>query len=150
MLNELVYTYLSLYQISIVIVGFMTWILISYIDRVHMRERARKYGVILSEMLSKNILSENAYDKFRISIIGPLCVIFEITAGFLEGIENLEPIITMVQPDTSTHLDIANNAHKITTKGIFIYDDNIDNIEKKLNSIDETVNLVTDNGSIKL
>jgi hypothetical protein len=71
-----------------------SWIGLNYLDRVHMRERARRLGVSISQSLS-TILSNNYNHQIIISLVRPLCCIFEMITGLLEGFENLNPIIKL-------------------------------------------------------
>lgn len=80
--------YLSFY---ILCLGF--WIFSSFVDRVHIRERSRRCGVVISGYISKVIKHESYQNRFKIYTIRPICVILDVIAGFFEGIENLEPII---------------------------------------------------------
>lgn len=95
MLSEMIVRmYIFLYQISLFITVFMFWILLGYVDRVHMRERFRRYGNNLSNTIAKLFpVNQQTGDRFRLIIIRPVCMIFEIITGFLEGLEGLEPII---------------------------------------------------------
>jgi hypothetical protein len=141
MLNNLIQTYLNLYQISLIITGIMSWLALSYVDRIHMRERARRYGVIVSILIAslvskitgKNtsgsseplILAQdssisNIYDKFRLIIIRPICTILETLIGFLEGIENIEPIIIIADNKDKFNIKTSNNTETTTTSIISV------------------------------
>ena len=98
-MNNMFYTYFSLYKISLGFCGIFFWICASYIDRVHMRERSRRFGVNVHNIISRLIISQTVHDKFRIFILRPLCAIFEIMTGFLEGVENFDPVISICSND---------------------------------------------------
>lgn len=92
-MSDLFYTYLNLYRISLLMTLVLMWLALSYVDRIHFRERARRFGLWCSDILSHLMVKRTIYDKFRIYCIRPLCVVCDTFAGFLEGIENLEAII---------------------------------------------------------
>lgn len=86
--------YFNVYRLSLILCIMYFWLNLSYVDRVHFRERCRNLGVNVNTML-KNYVSEIVYDKLRLYIIRPLCVVMESFVGFLEGVENLEAIINI-------------------------------------------------------
>jgi hypothetical protein len=62
---------------------------------VHFRERTRIIGCAFSKLISRVLVKKRLYDYFRIYLIRPICVICDTIAGFLEGIENLEAIVSI-------------------------------------------------------
>ncbi len=91
----LFYIYSTVYQISLIITFCFLWNTLSYVDRIHLRERARKIGISTSIIFSYILIKKFFYDKFRFIIIKPLCALFEIIIGFLEGLENFEATILL-------------------------------------------------------
>lgn len=69
----------------------------SYIDRVHMREKSRQIGIKIHGITKTLAISNSIHDKFRILILRPLCCLFEMITGFLEGVENFDPVISIMQ-----------------------------------------------------
>lgn len=94
-MSDLLYTYINLYCISLMISLVSMWVLLSFVDRVHTRERARRVGVSVSLILANICIYEKVYDYIRLLIIRPMCAIVETSAGFVEGLENFDPIIAL-------------------------------------------------------
>ncbi len=88
--------YMYLYSWSLTITMIFIWITLSFMDRVHLRERSRRFGLSCSHILEQLLINSLFYDKFRILCVRPLCAIFESLNGFLEGIENFEAIVLMI------------------------------------------------------
>ena len=86
--------YVILYKMSMFLFGVFLYSCISYIDRVHAREKTRHIGCFIHKILSecKYSIVCTIYDKSRYIILRPLCVFAECITGFIEGIENCEPI----------------------------------------------------------
>jgi hypothetical protein len=99
-ISVLFYLYFMLYQFSILIIFVGLWVSLSYVDRVHFRERARRCGLVTTSIIEHIMIKRSIYDNFRIMIIRPVCVIFELLVGFLEGIENFEAIILISENNT--------------------------------------------------
>lgn len=118
MFRDLVLTYISLYRFSLMVMSFFLWISLSYVDRVHMKERTRRYGSILSDSFLKVIMNEAIYNKIRLFVIRPLCVLSEIVSGFLEGIENLEPILMISSNQNKFILSSPNESNVSDTSNI--------------------------------
>ncbi|VBB18492.1 hypothetical protein YASMINEVIRUS_955 [Yasminevirus sp. GU-2018] len=153
-LSNLLYTYFSLYKISLGVCGLFFWMCMSYVDRVHMRERSRRIGVRVHNIISKLTISKSVHDKLRILFLRPLCSLFETVTGFLEGVENFDPVISIA---SNALFDLSNSAetystvnssnievdaeayHLITTKGGYIGPDlTIDKIKKNPDSGEDT------------
>lgn len=92
-LLDLMNTYLNLYQISLTASFIFLWVALSYVDRIHLRERARRIGLYVSTIIAYLLINAQFYDKFRIVVARPMCAIFETVAGFLEGVENFEATV---------------------------------------------------------
>jgi hypothetical protein len=90
-------TYLSLYKIAIIICLFGFWTVLSFMDKTHIRERSRHVGMYIYKYLVKIPLLGSRYDIVRIIVLRPLCIVTESFAGFLEGVENFEPILTITE-----------------------------------------------------
>jgi hypothetical protein len=148
MLSELIRTYVNLYQISLFITMIALWILLSYVDRIHMRERFRQYGKKLTRLISILLINEKTYDRFRLIVIRPMCAISEMITGFLEGIEGLEPIIMIasnkdnfireensITPNVSNPIDVSvkNEINKDEIKNEI----NKDEIKNEINKNDD-------------
>lgn len=119
--------YLNLYSWSLTITMIFMWISLSYMDRVHLRERSRRFGLSCSHILEQLLINELFYDKLRILCVRPLCTIFELINGFLEGIENFEAIVLIMNHDIKADNSELNN----------IESNNIEsNIIKTTNDID--------------
>lgn len=100
---DMIYTqYLYLYNWSLTITMIFIWISLSFMDRVHLRERVRRIGLSQSHILEQLLINGFFYDKFRILCVRPLCAIFEMVTGFLEGIENLEAIVLIKESNDRT------------------------------------------------
>lgn len=106
-----IYIYTYLLYISLFPLIFLLWISLSYVDRIHLRERARRYGVQISKISSTVIMNDYIYDKCRILIIRPICALCDFLAGIFEGMENLEPIIKIMEnkKDFLCDVDTINN-----------------------------------------
>jgi hypothetical protein len=88
--------YIDIYMISLyLMIGFL-WFCLSFADRVHLRDRSRRIGLFIVYALFKIPTLKNIYLYMRYWTIRPLCTIFECITGFLEGIENFDPIISIV------------------------------------------------------
>jgi hypothetical protein len=94
-LHDLIDTYLNLYRISLTICCLFLWVVLSYVDRIHLRERARRFGLYISSIIAYLLVNTYIYDKFRVIVVRPLCTIFETIIGFLEGIEKFEAVILL-------------------------------------------------------
>src|SRR5437762_3510649 len=103
MLSEVIYVYMILYQIGVIVCSIGSWVSLSYVDRIHFRERARRYGVMVTSIIENMMVKRIIYDKFRILIIRPICVILETLIGFLEGIENFESVIVISENNRFIH-----------------------------------------------
>lgn len=95
-LLDLIHTYLNLYRISLTVSFIFLWIALSYVDRIHLRERARRLGLYVSTIIAYLLINTYIYDKFRLIVIRPFCAVFETLTGFLEGVENFEATILLV------------------------------------------------------
>src|SRR6218665_1201955 len=91
-INSLIDVYLQLYRISLIVSMLFLWNALSHIDRVHMREKTRYVGSIVSRCLSFITINNSVYDGLRLILIRPICVILDTVAGFIEGLEGLEAI----------------------------------------------------------
>lgn len=109
-LLDLIHTYLNLYQISLTLSFIFLWIALSYVDRVHLRERSRRFGLYISTIIAYLLLNSQFYDKFRVIFVRPLCAIFETITGFLEGVENFEATILLVD-NNDMYLQDIETAH---------------------------------------
>lgn len=157
------YYYVWVYEIAIICVMFFLWYCLSFVDRVHYRERARKYGILvrlyvknnkivtyfksligllietlnktLNETLNKTQNKTSIFQKYIIPYINanpkyakyvkyfdrdryscfnyvnihliifrPICVLFESIAGFMEGIEGLDPIMVISHNTDNDHV----------------------------------------------
>ena len=97
--------YFFFYKISLLIFCGFTWLCISYVDRIHAREKTRHVGCLIHKVIteSKYEFLKNIYEKTRYILLRPLCVISECITGFIEGIENCDPIIK-IQYNLNEHL----------------------------------------------
>ena len=86
--------YLFLYKISFFLFGFFICSCISYIDRAHAREKTRYIGCLVHKVIteSRYIMLRTIYNESRYIVLRPLCVLSECITGFIEGIENCDPI----------------------------------------------------------
>ena len=114
---NLIDTYLNLYQISLSACCLFLWVMLSYVDRIHLRERARRFGLYISSIIAYLLVNTYIYDKFRVIVVRPLCTIFETLVGFLEGIENFEAVI-LLSDNNDRYLrdDEMDRNHEITTR----------------------------------
>lgn len=83
-----------LYKISIIIVPLIFWISLQYGDRVHLRIRARLFGENISLFIKNNIYI-SIYTQIQLYFIRPFACLIEILAGFIEGVENMTPIVSL-------------------------------------------------------
>jgi len=86
--------YIILYKMSMFLFVIFLYSCISYIDRAHAREKTRIIGCFIHKQLTecKYDIVCSTYDKSRYIILRPLCVLSECITGFIEGIENCDPI----------------------------------------------------------
>lgn len=86
--------YVFLYKISFFLFGFFLCSCISYIDRAHAREKTRYIGCLVHKVIteSRYIMLRTIYNESRYIVLRPLCVLSECITGFIEGIENCDPI----------------------------------------------------------
>lgn len=125
-INNVFSTYICLYRISLIIVIIFQWFVLSYIDRIHFRTRTRKLGVHISNIIAYLMIKKYIYNYFRLYIIRPLCVILESICGFMEGIENFDPIIVI-----SDNISYDNNINHI---GNTKTDNNINKVVDNINN----------------
>lgn len=109
-------TVFLLYRIAAAVCAVLFWFALSYTDRVHMRERSRRLGILLrhgsSEWVQKSGFYEyaivqhysdainRAYLMTMLWVFRPLCIMLEMTTGFAEGVQNIEPLYTLELQDT--------------------------------------------------
>lgn len=89
--------YIWIYQYSLYIALFFVWLCMSYIDRIHFRERCRKKGTKIHDFLTSYSHINKFYPHIRIYLLRPVCSLFEMIVGFLEGVENLEAIVNICE-----------------------------------------------------
>src|SRR6185503_478703 len=83
-----------LYGITFFIVSVLATHYLRYVDRAHMRERARQCGYFLY----KNLETRTNFDKtkkFR-NLLSPILVLSDMFSGFYEGSTGLEPMVNIV------------------------------------------------------
>jgi hypothetical protein len=119
-LYSIVSIYLFFYKMSVFIFSCFVWFCISYIDRVHAREKTRHLGCIIHKLISESEreIYHTIYNKFRIFILRPLCVLSECITGFIEGIENCEPICKIQYTQQIDSIYIKNEINNDTTPDI--------------------------------
>jgi hypothetical protein len=93
MFHEIFNLYFYYYKISIVISLLFGWLILSYIDRVHFRERIRRIGIFFSYILTTILPSKYLFTQLRLFILRPVCVCLEGLTGLFEGMENTEAIV---------------------------------------------------------
>lgn len=105
--------YFFLYRLSIIVTIPLLMSALSHTDRVHMRERARRFGASAVEYVSSlskpygNLL--NISNLLRLHIWRPVCILTDIIGGFNEGVENLEPTMMIAEPYNSYSRDLKNS-----------------------------------------
>jgi hypothetical protein len=102
-INIILNIYLNLYIIGLYLVCIFFWISLSYVDRVHLREKTRRYGTQIYMTLNNLSYVNMYYDKLRIILFRPISVILEMITGFIEGIENSDPIICLSSNNDLTY-----------------------------------------------
>ena len=116
--------YVFLYKISFFLFGFFLCSCISYIDRAHAREKTRYIGCLVHKVIteSRYIMLRTIYNESRYIVLRPLCVFSECITGFIEGIENCDPIYKIsyiqhedkiIEPENIIIEPIANNKQNI-------------------------------------
>lgn len=114
-----------MYQLSLYIAFCFLWLCMSYIDRVHFRERCRRYGIFVHNSLQKISFIRTYYQYIRIYLLRPICTLCEMIVGFLEGVENLEAIVNIsenkIQYDENIDGCVSDNMHqKILNHNVII------------------------------
>lgn len=85
--------YIYLYLVSIPFVLILVWFWLIYVDRIHLREKSRRYGINISKMFTNNKYF-NFYKKYLIYEIN---AISESIAGFTDGIINKTSVVKIYQ-----------------------------------------------------
>ena len=114
-----------MYRIAAVACAVLFWFALSYTDRVHMRERSRRLGILLRRASSEWVQNSGFYEyaivqhysdainraylMMMLWAFRPLCIMLEMTTGFAEGVQNIEPLYTLELQDT----DPADNTNRI-------------------------------------
>jgi len=93
MLQQLFDHYIYYYKLSIGFSLLFFWLILSYIDRVHFRERIRRIGIYFSYFITTILPSRYLFTQLRLFILRPVCVCLEGLTGLFEGMENTEAIV---------------------------------------------------------
>lgn len=109
--------YFLLYKLALFPAILFMMVVLSHTDRVHMRERARRFGAQLVEALANyvgnNYFPDNTSDSkayltlfyLRLYLWRPVCILTDMVGGFNEGIEHLEPTVMIVEPYSAYRLN---------------------------------------------
>jgi hypothetical protein len=95
----------EIYKLTIIPICLYLIYLLKYVNRGHIREKARRVGLLLNNKIKK-IISTQTYEKIRKYMynyfFGQLLVLLETAIGFFEGINDIDPIINLIE-----HTDIS-------------------------------------------
>lgn len=99
---KIIFDFKILFINLLILLGFFYYML-NFVDKVHFRERFRRYGNILTKIIIKflyqkfDIIHVNKILRYTNYLFRPLNVILETITGFFEGIENNDPIILLAE-----------------------------------------------------
>lgn len=84
--------YLNLYLFSIPLLLVFVWFWLTYVDRVHIRVKAKDFGLLIKDKLSNTLSPKNIFfvEKY---VYKQLNTFGEIIAGFSDGLLNKPSII---------------------------------------------------------
>ena len=103
--NDTVFSFIkNLYLLSGLISLVCIWVYSSHVDKVHFRERMRRYGVFTISNIEKYV---NRYYllQFKINILRPMALVFESICGFLDGLEIDNPTVVIMENKCIWNLD---------------------------------------------
>lgn len=107
--------YLTLMYYSFLFKISLMWIVLSHVDRTHMRYRSRLFGLYIRsklEFIFNSIKSKlnidpdivlNIDPEYVASICRPICILCEMFTGFVEGLENMKAVLS-IEPKTDLNL----------------------------------------------
>jgi hypothetical protein len=85
-----------LYYISILSCITYGYYLLQYVDRLHMRERGRYFGMYLYNLIGKKLIV-SYIAKLLFKIFSQFLIIFDIMNGFIEGFYDMKPMVNLVK-----------------------------------------------------